>query len=138
MRRERFDALMNQEIAGFDLAPMIDIVFLLLIFFVSTTVYVNEAGLKIEKPSASSANPQDKNSLQFSLDQQGGIYQAGQSCPLNSVRGLVHRKMQEQQVPVLIIADRHSTTNALIELMDEIKLGGASSISLAALNTKNP
>ncbi len=125
----------NDEAAGkveINMSPLIDCVFLLLIFFVVTTVFVEETGVDVRKPQAATARDLEKNSLMFALTADGQIVFGGRPVSLNSVRGIVARQMREKEVPVILMADTAARTGALVDLMDECKLGGAQQISIAA------
>lgn len=115
-----------------NLSPLIDCIFLLLIFFVVTTVFVEETGIEVQKPQAVSASSLEKKSLMIALAEDGSIVYGGRSMDLNSIRGLVARQMREEQQPVIIIADRNSRSGRLVELIDECKLAGAERVSVAA------
>ncbi|HAS81694.1 MAG TPA: biopolymer transporter ExbD [Verrucomicrobia bacterium] len=114
------------------MSPLIDCVFLLLIFFIVTTVFVEETGVDVEKPQAVSAVLQDRQSILIALTAAGEIVYGGRTIGLNSVRGLVAQQLQVRQAPVVILADQASTTGQLVALMDECKLGGAQQVSVAA------
>lgn len=131
MRRKINLFSVQQTPAEINLSPMIDVVFLLLIFFIITTVFVEESGIDVEKAESTTALKKDRQSMQFTLDHKGQIHHAGRQISLASVRGVVNRHLKSTKVPVLIFADQSSTTRQLVKLMDEIKLGGADSISLA-------
>ncbi len=115
-----------------NMSPLIDCVFLLLIFFIVTTVFVEETGVDIDRPQAVSAVKLDRQSIMIALTSAGEIVYGGRTIGLNSVRGLVAQQIRDGDVPVIILADRQSRTGDLVELMDECKLGGARNVSVAA------
>jgi len=115
-----------------NMSPLIDCVFLLLIFFIVTTVFVEETGVDVQKPRAASAQDMDKRSLQIALTEDGGIVYGGRRINLNSVRGIVAQQLKEENVPVIIIADARSRTGPLVDVIDECKLAGARQVSIAA------
>ncbi len=115
-----------------NMSPLIDCVFLLLIFFIVTTVFVEETGVEVKKPQAASAQDLEKNSLMFALTADGHIVHGGRQVSLNSVRGIVARQMREKDLPVILMADTATRTGVLVDLIDECKLGGAQHISIAA------
>ncbi len=127
--------ILGEETAGgieVNMSPLIDCVFLLLIFFIVTTVFVEETGVGVERPQAVSAAMLDRQSIMIALTPAGDIVFGGRSIPLNSVRGLVAQQLRDREMPVIIVADRDSRTGQLVELMDECKLGGAKHVSVAA------
>ncbi len=114
-----------------NMAPLIDCIFLLLIFFIVTTVFVKETGVTVDRPQAVSALDMDRNSLQVALTSEGLVYYDGQPVPMDRVRGLVARQLRSKKTPVIIIADQASRSGRLIELIDECKLAGAEQVSVA-------
>jgi len=115
-----------------NMSPLIDCVFLLLIFFIVTTVFVEETGVEVNKPQAASAKDLDKNSVMLALTEDGRIVFGGREVPLSGVRGLVKRQLAERQMPVILLADGAVPTRRLMDVMDEVKLAGAENVSLAA------
>jgi biopolymer transport protein ExbD len=115
-----------------NLSPLIDVVFLLLIFFLVTAVFVQETGVVLETPRALSARDADRLSLQLALTREGQIVHAGQEIGIDSVRALVSQRMRVKPVPVLIQADAGSQTGRLVELYDECKRGGAEQVLISA------
>lgn len=118
--------------ADINISPLIDIVFLLLIFFMVTSVFVEETGIDIQKPSAISAQDLEKNSILLAVTSEGTVYFDGQPLPLAQVRGVVSRLLRERERPVIILADEGSRSGMLIRVIDECKLAGAGQVSLAA------
>ena len=128
-------ATFSQDVAkGVDInmAPLIDCVFLLLIFFIVTTVFVEETGVEIRKPQAASAQDLEKNSILIALTADGRIVQGGREIGLAGVRALVARQLRERPAPVIILSDADARTSPLVDLIDECKLAGAKQVSIAA------
>ena len=115
-----------------NMSPLIDCVFLLLIFFIVTTVFVEETGVEVQKPRAASAQDMDKHSIMIALTPDGKIVYGGRQIDLNSVRGLVAQQLRQKEAPVIIIADSSARTGPLVDLIDECKLAGAKQVSIAA------
>lgn len=130
MKRE--DTFRDDRGVDINLSPLIDCIFLLLIFFVVTTVFVEETGVDVDKPKAVSARQLEKNSLMIALGAEGEIVYGGRRMDLNSVRAVVARQMRSEEVPVIILADKSSRSGRLVELIDECKLAGAKRVSIAA------
>ncbi|MBT3191692.1 MAG: biopolymer transporter ExbD [Verrucomicrobia bacterium] len=131
MKRIALQSLTSEGIE-INMSPLIDCVFLLLIFFIVTTVFVEETGVEIEKPQAASATELAKHSVLIALTPEGRIIYGGREISLNSVRGIVAQQLRQQDAPVIIMADQESYTGQLVTLMDECKLGGATRVSVAA------
>ncbi len=117
---------------GIDMSPLIDMVFLLLIFFMVTTVFVAETGVEVNRPAAAAAEPVDRHSIMFAVGVDGKLFYDGSEIALSQIKPIVARKIVGQQVPVLVIADEGSQTGSLIQVIDQCKLGGAENISIAA------
>ena len=129
----RAGSLRDEEMtAEINISPLIDIVFLLLIFFMVTSVFVEETGIEIQKPSAMSAQDLEKNSILLAVTAEGEVYFDGQPVPINGLRALVARLIRERERPVIILADEDSRSGRLVRVIDECKLGGAAQVSLAA------
>jgi biopolymer transport protein ExbD len=115
-----------------NLSPLIDVVFLLLIFFVVTTVFVEETGITVQKPAAVSARQLERKSILIALTANGDIIYGGQSIGLNGVRGIVSRQLEQGDAPVILIGDATAQLGLLVDLIDECKLAGATTVSIAA------
>jgi biopolymer transport protein ExbD len=124
-RREEASAEIN-------VAPLLDMVFILLIFFVVTAVFVEETGVEVERPSATAATALEQESLMLAITPDGAIHYAGQTYGLNSVRALVQRERSGRDLPVIVIADGAVPSRRLVDVIDEAKLGGAIKVSIAA------
>lgn len=128
---KRFRYLENPEETGINISPLIDMMFLLLIFFIVTTAFVEEVGLDIQKPKAASAAMLEKKSIMIGVSEDGRVVYGGKEIGLNGVRGLVSRLLIGEDRPVIIIADESSRSGVLVDVIDECKLAGANKVSLA-------
>lgn len=115
-----------------NMSPLIDCVFLLLIFFIVTTVFVEETGVTIQTPQAASAKDLERQSILIALTADGRIVYGGREIGLGGVRGVVARQLRAQEAPVIILADAAARTAPLVRLIDECKLAGARQVSIAA------
>lgn len=123
----------NGDEAEINMAPLIDMVFILLIFFLVTTSFVREAGVEVQRPIAATAQPQVKGSLMVAVDTKGGIFIENRRVDLRSVRGLVERYLAANpQGAVVVVADKSSLTGRLIEVLDQCRLAGAKDVAVAA------
>ncbi|MEM7516513.1 MAG: biopolymer transporter ExbD [Planctomycetota bacterium] len=116
---------------GIDMSPLIDCVFILLIFFIVTTVFVDETGVEVDKPQAASSKQLDKTSILIALQSDGKIVAGGKEIGIGGVQPLIKRQIQVEMMPVIIQADIESKTGLLAQIIDEAKLAGAEKISLA-------
>jgi len=101
---------------------MIDMVFILLIFFIVTTVFVEEPGVEVNREYANTAAQIEKNSLLFALTPDGSVYYGGNDIGVVGVRGIVRRINPEGAMPIIIQADRGSPAHVLVRVIDEAKL----------------
>lgn len=118
--------------AGIDISPLIDCVFILLIFFIVTTTFVEETGVEVDKPQAASSVHLEKTSILIALTEKGEIVYGGSEIGIGGVQPLVRRLLQKEDVPVVIQADSSAKTGLLVRIIDEAKLGGAVKVSLAS------
>ena len=122
----------TSENTDINLSPLIDMVFLLLIFFMVTTVFVDETGVDIEKPVAASAQDLEKNSILIAVTENGEIRYGGREVNPGGVRGLVARLLRERDMPVIVLADERAHTGTVVNVIDQCKLAGAGTVSIAA------
>ncbi len=123
----------QEEDAGIDLTPMLDVVFIMLIFFIVTTSFVKESGLDVNRPSASTAKKKERASILVGISQTGDIWIQKRRVDIRSVRANIERLHAESpEGTVVIQADKMSETGILVEVMDQIRLAGVESISVAA------
>jgi biopolymer transport protein ExbD len=116
-----------------NMAPLIDMVFLLLIFFAVTTSFVKEAGIDVQRATASTAEVKERTSIMIGVSPDGDVYMDGKKVDIRSVRGLVERALAEDpESGVVVVADKRSMTGAVVKVMDQCRLAGAKSVSLAA------
>ena len=116
---------------GVDISPLIDCVFILLIFFIVTTTFVEETGVEVDKPQAASSVQLEKTSILLALTEKGEVIYGGREIGFGGVRQLVKRTLQKEDVPVIIQVDAAADSGLLVRVIDEAKLGGASKVSLA-------
>jgi biopolymer transport protein ExbD len=120
-----------EESIELNLIPLIDIIMFLLIFFISTTSFIEEPGVQVQKPRAATARQTDKNSIIFAVTADGRIAYGGKEIGLGGVRPTVKRLCAKEPLPVVIQSDANSHSGTVINVMDEAKLGGAKDVSLA-------
>lgn len=116
-----------------NITPMLDIVFIMLIFFIVTTSFVKETGIDPERPLAETTGLVDKGNILVGLNAQGKIWMQKNQIDIKEVRALVEASLNESPgSSAVIIADKKSPTGAMIDLMDQIRLGGVQNISVSA------
>jgi biopolymer transport protein ExbD len=117
---------------GIDISPLIDVVFLLLIFFIVTTVFVKETGVDVSKPRATSSEDLDRQAILIAVTSEGRVWQGGREIGHDGVRAVVSALLEETpDTPVIIRADAAAPTEDTVKVIDSSKLAGAESVSLA-------
>ena len=118
-----------------NVSPLIDIVFILLIFFIVTTVFVEETGVEVQRPQAASASELAKQSILIAITEDGRVIYGGTEIGIRGVRGVVKRLLKQDSMPVIVQADRKAPIDLYAKVHDEAALAGATQINLA---TRNP
>jgi len=126
-RRRTSDAL------EINMGPMIDLVFLLLIFFLVTTTFVKETGLEVHRPSAKTAERKEKSTILIGISKEGTIYMENRIIDVRSVRANVEKLLAENpESGVIVVADKKSQTGIAVNVIDQCRLAGAKGVSIAA------
>jgi biopolymer transport protein ExbD len=119
---------------GIDLAPMLDFVLNLLIFFIITTSFIKEAGITVNKEAAMTGESKDSGNILIAIRPNGDIWMDKRRVDIREVRPMIERLHQERaEDTVVIIADRESQTQQLTKVMDAVKSGGIAEVSIATL-----
>ncbi len=122
-RRNRRTA--SDESLAIDMTPMLDIVFIMLIFFIVTSSFVKESGIEVNRPSASTSTRKEQGNIIISIKPNGEVWMDKREVDVRAVRAHVTRLHAENpQGTVVIVADRESKTHVLIEVMDQVRLAG--------------
>ncbi|HXG63085.1 MAG TPA: biopolymer transporter ExbD [Planctomycetota bacterium] len=125
--------------AEIQIAPLIDLMFTLLLFYVVTTTFVRETGLEVERPRARSAAPLEKHAILVGVGPSGEVYWEGRRIDLITLRGLVSRRLARQPgAGVVLVADRRTPAEWVVRVMDEAKRGGARTVALASRKEMGP
>jgi biopolymer transport protein ExbD len=114
-----------------DLAPMIDCVFLLLIFFLVTTVFVEDPGVAILKPDASADQELERNCILVAITADDRVVYGGKEVGVSGVGARVRQLLNKDELPVIIQADARSGHGTFSAVWSEVKHAGAKRISLA-------
>ncbi|MFT5314822.1 MAG: biopolymer transport protein ExbD [Candidatus Krumholzibacteriia bacterium] len=116
-----------------NMGPLVDMVFLLLIFFVVTTSFVKETGIDVQRSTASTAEVKERGNILLGVNTDGEIYLEGKRIDVRSVRAHIERALAEDpEAGVVIVADKNSNTGVVVQAMDQCRLAGAQNVSLAA------
>ena len=123
----------SDEEVDVNLTPMLDVVFILLIFFIVTASFVKEAGIEVSRPAAESAVRQEHAAILIAIDARGGVWIDKRNVDPRAVRANVERlHLQNPQGSVVIVADRASHNGVLVEVLDQVRLAGVDKIAIAA------
>lgn len=114
-----------------NVSPLIDIVFILLIFFIVTTVFVEETGVEVQKPRAASAQQLERHSILIAITAEGQIVYGGKHIGIRGVGDVVRRLLRKEDMPVIVQADRKAPIDLYAKVHDEATLAGAKQINLA-------
>ncbi|MDF1880024.1 biopolymer transporter ExbD [Sulfurimonas sp. MAG313] len=132
--RKNYDAFLdNEDEQGIDMTPMLDIVFIMLIFFIVTTSFVRESGIEVNKPQASTAKSKKKVNIIIGIKKSGEIWIDKHPVDIRAVRTTVERLHADTpEGTVIITADKKAQTGVLVSVMDQVKLAGIDKISIGA------
>ena len=123
----------EEEDAQIDMTPMLDIVFIMLIFFIVTTVFVKEAGIEVNKPDASRAVLHKNANIFVAITADGKVWLDKREVSPESVRANIERLLTEQPTDYVIIqADVKAKHGRVVEVMDAVKAAGVARVSVAA------
>ncbi len=126
----------KHEPENLDMTPMIDMVFILLIFFAVSTTFVKDMQLDLDRPSAASGGVASTKSLRVYIDREGIIYMNEQAVKPWVLQSLVREGLAtSSSSTVLVIADAQTPTEKLIEVVDQCRLGGAQDVGVATENS---
>jgi len=132
MKQRRLLYATQSKTEEINVSPLIDIVFILLIFFIVTTVFVEETGVEVQRPQAASAADLEKASILIAITAEGKVVYGGNEIGVRGVRGVVRRLVkQDPDMPVIVQADEAASIETYTRVHDEAALGGAKRINLA-------
>ena len=121
----------DNEVTDINISPLIDMVFILLIFFIVTTVFVEEKGMAVNKPSPVSSSNLDKDSVVFLLTGNGQVLYDEKDIGVGGVSAVVRQATAREQLPVIINVEEGAYAGLVVRVIDESKLAGAQNISLS-------
>ena len=118
---------------GIDLAPMLDFVLNLLIFFIFTAVFSKEIGLTVSRPSATNAEKKEAGNIVVAIDSAGDIWIEKRRVDVRAVRANIERlHAQKPDDAVVVAAEKGAQTGILVQVIDQVRQGGVQSVSIAA------
>jgi len=114
------------------IAPLIDMMFILLIFFLVAASFERQFALQVERPKAATAAPTQQTPLSVVIKRDGSIIFRGRQIDCASLRYALQEALRSQQQEVIIVADKGTPVGRLVEVLDACRLGGARRVSIAA------
>jgi len=122
----------SKEEPEINITPMLDIVFIMLIFFIVTTSFIRETGIEVEKPTALSTEARPQANVLIAIRPNDEIWMNRQQVELNEVRFEVEdARAENPESSVIIIADRGARTGLVVKVMDQVQIGGINRISIS-------
>lgn len=134
MRMRRVTADHGSDETGIDLAPMLDFVLNLLIFFIITAVFTKEVGLTVSRPgSSAAAEKKEAGSILITIGAAGNIVVDKRETDVRSVRAAIERlHAQRPDDAVVVVAEKGAHTGLLVQVIDQVRQGGVQNVSIAA------
>jgi biopolymer transport protein ExbD len=133
MRLRKHNAGHFEESTGIDLAPMLDFVLNLLIFFIITAVFLKEFGITVSRPNSSNVEKKESTSIVINIGADGQIIVDHKIIDQRSVRANIERLHAEKpDDPVVVVSDQGAATGILVDVIDQVRQGGVEAVSIAA------
>lgn len=116
-----------------NITPMLDIVFIMLIFFIVTTTFVRETGVEVDRPDAITTEPRPQGNVLIAIRDNDEIWMNGRAIELSDVRTLVQRARAENpEGSVILISDKGARTGMLVDIMDQVQAAGVTRMAISA------
>ncbi len=135
MRKNRY---INSEDSDseINLTPMLDVVFIMLIFFVVTTSFVKESGVEVDRPSATTSTVQEKASILIAIRPNGEVWVDNRAVDVRAVRANIERlRAESPESHVVIQGDQAAQIGLLVKVMDQVRMAGITDMAIAADNS---
>lgn len=123
--RQRVILGSQQDDAEVNMTPMLDIVFIMLIFFIVSTSFVRESGIDVDRPIAKTSETQTKTAVMIGLSADEEIWLDRKPIDIRMVRPSLERmKVEQTEISAVVQADKESSTGELVKLLDQLRLAG--------------
>lgn len=123
----------EQEESEIDITPMLDVVFIMLIFFIVTASFVKESGIDVNRPDASTAEVKERGNILIAITEANQVWIDRRQVDVRSVRANIERlRAENPEGAVVIQADKNSKNGLLVKVMDAARQAGVENVSLAA------
>ena len=132
--RKNNSAFDNEEEAEeINLTPMLDVVFIMLIFFIVTATFIKEAGIQVDRPNTTTAESQEDAAILIAISSNDEIWIDKQERDARDVRGIIERLHAENPKGSIVIqADEESTNEVLVQILEAAKAAGVTNVALAS------
>ncbi len=129
-RRQKRD---DHEAAEINLTPMLDVIFIMLIFFIVTTSFIKETGIEINRPVAATAQHMEHGNIMIAVSTAGAVWIDGRQVDILALRANVERlRAESPESAVIIQADEAANIGVLVQVMDQVRLAGVLNMAIAA------
>ena len=133
MRAPLAQIFQEDEAEEINMTPMLDVVFIMLIFFIVTATFVKESGIDVNRPEAATAVKKERARILVAISDEGAVWINKRQVDIRAVQANIERlKAENPQGSVVIQADKKSTTDTLIKVMDAARAAGVFDVSIAA------
>ncbi|WP_017443576.1 ExbD/TolR family protein [Gayadomonas joobiniege] len=133
MRASPLNKIMEEEEQTIDMTPMLDVVFIMLIFFIVTASFVKESGIDVNRPDAPTAVKKERANILIAISDKGEIWIDKRRVDVRAVQANIERlKAENPQGSVVVQADKKADVETLIKVMDASRAAGAYDVSIAA------
>jgi len=124
----------REDIQGIDISPLIDMVFILLIFFMVSTTFVKDMKLDLDRPAASSATTASTKAIRLYIDSNGDTYMDGEPVQIWVIQSRLRDQLKTMTTKaVLVVTDDEVPAGRLVEIVDQARLAGASDVGVATV-----
>ena len=126
--------LTEQSVAAkINLTPLIDMVFILLIFFIVTSSFIKESGMDVSRPQAQTATAKGRANIMITVTKDGAVWIERKQVDVRAVRAYIERLHAENpEGAVIILADDASRTGLIVQVLDQVRLAGVANVAIAA------
>ena len=132
MRRNASHSRADEEASAIDLTPMLDVVFIMLIFFIVTASFIKEAGVEVNRPEASTSNPKENVNILVAINANNEIWIDKRRVDKRAVRSVIEKMHAENPKGAVVIqADKASNTETVVSVLDSARAAGVYDVSLA-------
>lgn len=130
--RSRLNLDLSENDSEIDMTPMLDIVFIMLIFFIVSSNFIREAGVEINRPTASTAVQKENAGIMIAITPDDQIWLDQKQIDIRMIRPTLEKlKVEQPNIGILIQSDQDARTGTLIKVMDQVKLAGIEQIAVA-------